>query len=311
MIRQMRSSPRAEGNPVSDQVLRVQSSLSSRDHLLLQWLRDHGVLTTPQIAHALFPSLDFAQRRLHRLTALALIDRFRPLRADGGSYPFHYVIDQLGAEVVAAQRDEPPPRPGYARTNRRRWTATRLLGHRLGVNRFFTDLAGHARTHPDHRLQRWWPETRCAQTGAFHRPGSPVHVGSLTAPIHPDGHGIWTHHDRPVPFFLEYDTGGEALTELLRKIAGYERLALHGGPRWPVLFRLHATDRQTHLHHYLADAPTRIPIATAVLTDTTPPDTAVAVGPAERCWWLHRHPNQLTLAEFADVIPDLDIREAG
>ena len=39
-------------------------------------LTDHGVFTTPQLAHALFPSLDFAQHRLARLTALRVVDRF-------------------------------------------------------------------------------------------------------------------------------------------------------------------------------------------------------------------------------------------
>ncbi len=51
-----------------DPVLRVQESLTIRDRILLGWLYDHGVLTTDQIAHALFPSLDYAQTRLRRLT---------------------------------------------------------------------------------------------------------------------------------------------------------------------------------------------------------------------------------------------------
>ncbi|MGX6601686.1 replication-relaxation family protein [Micromonosporaceae bacterium Da 78-11] len=289
---------------MSDRVLRVQAALSPRDHLLLQWLRDHGVLTTPQIAHALFPSLDFAQRRLQRLIAHEVVDRFRPLRHGGGSYPYHYVIDQLGAEVVAAQRDQPNPRPGYARDNRRRWTSARILPHRLGVNQFFTDLAGHARTHPDHHLLRWWPEIRSSKTGAFTRPGETISAQAFKTPIRPDGHGIWAHHHRQVPFFFEYDTGGlggEPLTELLHKLAGYERLTIHGGPRWPILFRLHSTERETNLHNLLADTTTRMPIATAVLT--TGDGTA---GPAGRSWRLLGHPGLLTLAEFADVIPDLD-----
>ena len=39
---------------------------------------DHGVLTTFQLAHALFPSLDFCQRRLRTLYQLRLVARFRP-----------------------------------------------------------------------------------------------------------------------------------------------------------------------------------------------------------------------------------------
>ena len=60
-------------------LLRVQYRLTERDLTLLGWLADHGVLTSPQIAHALYPSLDFAQRRLLKLTETGVIDRFRPL----------------------------------------------------------------------------------------------------------------------------------------------------------------------------------------------------------------------------------------
>src|SRR5690349_9687079 len=93
-------------SPMTDHVLRVQSALTDRDHVLLGWLADHGVLTTAQIAHALFPSLDFAQERLRKLTTLGVLARFRPQRPDGGSYPYHYVLDQLGVDVVSAQRGD-------------------------------------------------------------------------------------------------------------------------------------------------------------------------------------------------------------
>lgn len=73
----------------ADPLLAVQASLTSRDHVLIGWLYDHGVLTTEQIAHALFPSLDFTQRRLLKLVRLGVIDRFRPQKPDGGSYPYH------------------------------------------------------------------------------------------------------------------------------------------------------------------------------------------------------------------------------
>lgn len=72
-----------------DALLRAQASLTGRDLTLLGWLYDHKLLTTPQIATALFPSLDFAQRRLQRLTGLGVVDRFRPQRWDGGTWPTH------------------------------------------------------------------------------------------------------------------------------------------------------------------------------------------------------------------------------
>jgi predicted ArsR family transcriptional regulator len=54
-------------------LLRVQYRLTNRDLILLGWLADHGVLTTDQIAHALYLSLDFAQRRLLKLTQSGLL----------------------------------------------------------------------------------------------------------------------------------------------------------------------------------------------------------------------------------------------
>ena len=285
-----------------DPVLAVQSSLTPRDHHLLEWLYDHGVLTTPQIARALFPSLDFAQERLARLLSLHVIDRFRPPRMTGGTYPYHYVIDRLGVEVVAAQRDQPAPKPAWVKYNRERWTASRNLPHRLGVNDFFTHLAAHARTHPDHQLTRWWPETRCAQTGAFARPGDPVTLHALTSPVHPDGHGIWTRATLLVPFFLEWDSGRENLTHLMRKLVGYAQLAAAGGPAWPVLLSLHSALRAHHVHQHLATTPIPVTVATLARDHTN----ATGLNPAEQVWQLHTHRGLLTLADLARAIPGLD-----
>jgi Replication-relaxation len=154
---------------MTDPVLRVQSQLTERDRLLLGWLYDHGILTSFQIAHALFPS------RLRTLHNLRLVARFRPQRAEGGSFPYHYVIDQLGAEVVAAGRDERAPRRNHARAERRRWTSSRSLQHRLGVNQFFTDLTGHAPNHLEAQLRRWLPEAACTTVAPF--------AGLLTASV--------------------------------------------------------------------------------------------------------------------------------
>ncbi|WP_442933813.1 replication-relaxation family protein [Micromonospora sp. CPCC 205556] len=158
----------------------------------------------------------------------------------------------------------------------------------------------HARTHPDHRLTRWWPESRCAQTGAFAQPGDPVDLHALTPPIRPDGHGIWTTPNTHVPFFLEHDTGTEPLTELLRKLIGYTQLATAGGPRWPVLFWLHSTTRAHHLHQHLATLALTIPVATASRDHATHTGHNPA-GPIRR---LHAHPGPLTLADLATAIPD-------
>lgn len=281
--------------------LRVQSRLTNRDHTLLGWLADHGVLTTFQIAHALYPSLDFAQRRLRKLCQVGLLGRFRPFRPEGGTYPYHYLLGQLGVEIVAAHRGDDLPRKDHAR--RRRWHLTNRanLPHLLGVNGFFTDLAGHARAHPDASLDRWWSAAACARMGAFAQPGDDINAHVYTPRVRPDGHGIWTEHGVTTAFFIEYDTGTEQLGILTGKIAGYLDLALVTGQVWPVLFWLPGAARQRHLHTKLTDAGTRYPVATAARDSTA----QASLSPADAVWWLHRHPGTpLRLAHLATVITD-------
>jgi hypothetical protein len=238
---------------MDDPVLRVQSQLTERDRILLGWLYDHGVLTTFHIAEALFPSLDFCERRLRTLYQLRLIARFRPQRADGGSYPYHYVIDQLGAEVIAASRDERPPRRDHARLERRRWTASRTLDHRLGVNQFFTDLAGYARTRPGAQLRHWLPESACQRSGTFTLPDDPALIRAYQPRVRPDGFGLWIEDGRQVPFFLEYDTGAEQLSILAAKIVGYHDLFTTIHRSWPILFWLHSAARERNCRHISPD----------------------------------------------------------
>jgi hypothetical protein len=280
---------------VDDPVLRVQSQLTARDRILLGWLYDHGVLTTFQVANALFPSLDFCQRRLRTLYRLRLIARFRPQRADGGSYPYHWVIDQLGAEVVAAARDERPPRRDHARLERRRWTSTRTLAHRLGVNQFFTDLAGHARTHPGARLRQWLPEAACQRAGTFTHPDDPALIRAYQPRVRPDGYGLWADVGRQIPFFLEYDTGAEQLSTLATKLAGYHDLFTTIGQAWPVLFWLHSAVRERNLRIRLADLPAAVPVATGARDHVT----SLGSSPAGSVWATGGYKERVSLTDLA------------
>ncbi|MEW2474692.1 replication-relaxation family protein [Micromonospora gifhornensis] len=286
---------------MDDPVLRVQSQLTARDRVLLGWLYDHGVLTSFQIAHALFPSLDFCQRRLLTLYRLRLVGRFRPQRADGGSYPYYYVIDQLGAEVVAAGRDERPPRRDHARVERRRWTSSRTLEHRLGVNGFFTDLAGYARTHPDAGLGEWLSEAACQRSGVFTRPEDPALVRAYQPRVRPDGYGLWTVRSVGVPFFVEYDTGGEQLSVLTGKLVGYRQWFAALGRVWPVLFWLHSAARERNLRRLLAETPTLVPVATGARDHAT----EAGLCPAQAVWAVAGGDGQRsTLADLAVWVAD-------
>jgi predicted transcriptional regulator len=287
---------------MTEPVLRVQSHLTDRDHILLGWLADHGVLTSFQIAHALFPSRDFAQKRLRKLTNLKVLARFRPQKPDGGSYPYHYILDQLGVDVIAAQRGEEMPRRDQARLRRWHLTNRANLPHLLGVNQFFIDLAGHARTHPEASLDRWWPAFRCQQAGAFREPGEDnVMVLAYKAKVRPDGHGSWTEQNRRVSFFVEFDNNTEPLWKLVDKIEGYAALATMYRRAWPVLFSLHSAARERHLHQALAEESIRYPVATAARDDATQTRSS----PAQAIWWLHRHDGGLLrLADLATAVAD-------
>ena len=280
---------------MDDPVLRVQSQLTARDRILLGWLYDNGVLTTFHIAEALFPSLDFCQRRLRTLYQLRLIARFRPQRADGGSYPYHYVIDQLGAEVIAAARDERPPRRDHARLERRRWTSTRTLDHRLGVNKFFTDLAGYARRNPSAGLLQWLPEAACQRSGTFTRPDDPALVRAYQPRVRPDGYGLWADAGRQVPFFLEYDTGAEQLSILAAKLVGYHDLFTTIGRAWPVLFWLHSAARERNLRTRLADLPATVPFATGARDHAT----SFGLSPAGNVWMIDACQERVSLTHLA------------
>jgi hypothetical protein len=287
---------------VDDPVLRVQSQLTDRDRVLLGWLYDHGVLTSFQIAHALFPSLDFCQRRLRTLYRLRLVARFRPQRADGGSYPYHYVIDQLGAEVVAAARDERPPRRDHARAERRRWTSSRSLAHRLGINSFFTDLAGYTRTHPGAELRRWLPESACGRAGAFTAPEDPGLVRAYQPRVRPDGYGLWAEDGTEVPVFVEYDSGGEQLSVLLGKLAGYLELFATIRRAWPVLFWLHSAARERNLRRLLAEALPPLPVATGARDHAT----SAGLSPADAVWAMaHGGIQRYRLIGLATYVVDL------
>jgi len=302
---------------MSEPILRVQAALPGRVLVLLGWLADHGVLTAEQIAAALFPSVNFAQRRLRALLSMRVVDRFRPQRADGGSYPYHWLLAQLGTDVVASQRGEPVPRRDQARQRRWQLTSRANLPHLLGVNEFFTQLAAHARTHPDAELRRWWSAARCQQAGAFsshvRSDGRVDGVALAYRPrVRPDGHGIFTARNATTAFFLEYDTGTEPLARLVEKVDGYHDLARVTGHLWPVLFWLPTPARESHLHDALSDARIGYPAATAVhghasrtATAGTPvrrdPDS-----PAGPVWWLHRYTGALLpLAELSRAIADL------
>jgi len=240
--------------------------LGPRDRLLLHLLADHQVLTTPQVHALLFPSLRRTQRRLTTLRHAGFLDRFRDRQGRGGSQPWHWTLGALGFALDAAARGQAPPPPRQVRARLHAIAANPRLGHLLGVNQFFVDLAAHARAHPGARLARWWSEPRAT---------------SMFRGIRPDGHGLWQAGGHTVGFFLEFDTGSENLGRVVARLASYDKLAHAGGPTYPVLLWLHSRTRETNLHDLLTR--TRCPVATGV-RPAGPTGTGGTPGPAGPVW---------------------------
>jgi hypothetical protein len=236
-----------------------------------------------------------ASTRTRTSTSAGRTPRRTSAAAGGGSYPWHYLLTQLGMEAVAAARGQERPRREAATTRRRRLTSSRVLDHLLGVNQFFTDLAGHARLHGG-QLQRWLSAAQCAQPWAL---GDVAFLG-----VKPDGHGVWAENDAVTPFYLEWDSGTEPLPVLTDKIGQYHRQMQHRLPRWPVLISLHSAVRERNLHHRLAATPasTRVVVATSSRDQLT----TAQMSPADQVWLVHGGgtTGRLRIADLAHLAAD-------
>lgn len=253
--------------------------LVERDRWLLALLGEHQVLSTNQIAAVGFTSVRRAQDRLRALRQLGVVFAFRDSYTGGGTSQTRYALGYLGARLIAAQRAENPPRPQAYQQRLERLGVWPKLGHQLGVNSFFCDLAAYARRHPETvrgadgvgGLTMWWSEQRC---GEF--------FWNNATKLHPDGYGCWEERGRAVRFFLEHDTGTESLTKVTRKLADYD--AYPTDTFGVLLFSVHSAHRETSLRAALRRV---LPgCDRAVVIATAARDHGHADGPAGPIWGL-------------------------
>jgi hypothetical protein len=253
--------------------------LTARDRWLLRMLHEHRVLTTTHIAELAFGTTRAATARMAVLYTYRAVDRFRPL-ARSGSAPLHFILDDAGAAVLAAEDATTPAALGYRRDRAVAIALSPRLGHTTGANGFFTALAAAARASiGQHELACWWSERRCAAIW-----------GDLARP---DGYGRWReqppgHPPATADFFLEYDTGTEDLPRLIAKLAGYRDLAARTGIATPVLFWLPSTRREAALRARLAGPPPHRTRDAASASDIPGVPVATATpgteGPAGAAW---------------------------
>jgi len=274
--------PRAGGRLARGPALAaaLAARLTARDRWLLRMLLEHRVLTTGQITSLAFGTTRAATARMTVLYQLRAVDRFRPL-APAGSSPLHFILDEAGAAVIAAEDGTTAAELGYRRDRTAAIAYSPRLAHDTGANSVFTALAAAARASGGRAtLDCWWGERRCAATwGECARP---------------DGYGRWTQRPPGQPpatadFFLEYDTGTEDLPRLVAKLAGYAALAARTGITTPVLFWLPSPGREAALRaRHAGPPPHGTPGASAaqipgVPVATTAPGTSHR-GPAGAAW---------------------------
>ena len=120
--------------------LRDARRLTARDRQILTWLAEHYVLTTEQIAHALFGSHRYAQRRLALLHRIGATSRFAFARDPGspaGAGSYRHTLGPLGVllyPTVYTDPDNPTARPPKTLTERRARIKSRNARERFSIS---------------------------------------------------------------------------------------------------------------------------------------------------------------------------------
>ncbi|MYT32672.1 MULTISPECIES: replication-relaxation family protein [unclassified Streptomyces] len=272
-------------NPHTD-IATLAHRLTTRDLWLVRMLHEHRVLTTPQIARLAHTSLRSAQRRLRTLHQHAVLDSFRPL-TQTGSAPEHYTLGPLGAALLAAHAGLDTAVLGWRPTHTGRIAYSPSLGHDLGVNDLLTYLAARTYTTPTTGLRLWLSERSAARRW-----------GDL---IRPDAYAHWHDGERLLPFFLEYDTGSQALARVEAKLSGYAAFTTATSTRPALLIHTRTQSRDQALRHRLADTVRELGLNVA--TSSADFTTTSPWGP----WWAPLQPGarRVTLTDLAAQWPDL------
>ncbi|MEU7487557.1 replication-relaxation family protein [Streptomyces sp. NPDC042319] len=260
--------------------------LTDRDMWLARMLHEHQVLTTNQVTRLAYTSLRSAQRRLRTLHQYGVLDSFRPL-TQSGSAPEHYTLGPAGAALLAAYAGLDLAALGWRPTHTGRIAYSPSLGHDLGVNELLTHLAAHSHADPSTGLDLWLSERSCARRW-----------GDI---VRPDAYAHWRDAHLSLPFFLEYDTGSQALARVEAKLAGYAAFAAATSTRPALLLYTRTQSRDQALRRRLDKAVRELDLDVA--TSSADFTTTDPWGP----WWAPLQPGarRTTLRGLAIHWPDL------
>lgn len=228
--------------------LSVLSSLIQRDVDICLDIFDHRFLTTTQVFQLHFPSYSRARVRLHQLYLLGVLDRFRPPKRPG-SWPWHYVLDKLGAQIVSDMRDIDAHRLYFHRNRQANLLNSVRLNHMRDVNEFFCHLIFASRQKNEFRVTKWLGEQ--ASTALCH------------GIVRPDGAATIETPSGNLDFFLELDRGTEDSARLRNKMIDYDEVAISKHLPKLLLFCFHSPRRERFARQALRS--TRVNVATSIL----------------------------------------------
>jgi Replication-relaxation len=194
--------------------LKLAEHLSERDRCIAVECYEQHVLTTDQLTRLYFTGARLATRRLNTLYELRVLDRFRPMKPRGeGTAPYHWILDEAGAIVVADYKGIAPDELHYNHADALGLASSRNLTHHVESNEFFTRLAVES-VRAGGELSEWYGVRTLARLFA-----------NATVP---DGYGVLTLPERrPLHLLLELDRGTEASRVLRAKAESYTRTLPH------------------------------------------------------------------------------------
>ena len=240
---------RASARTIRSKIQRVSSSVTERDQLICLDLHEHRVLTTDQLYELHFSSIQRARARLSQLNELGVIWRIRP-RTHLGSLPWHYILDEMGAMIVAEYLGIDQRELGYRNDRKRTLIDGQRLRHTREANGFFTRMIYAARsTDSSTRVAEWRGEAWCARRWQLH--------------LRPDGYARLEGPRGPLELVLELDLGTENRGRLEDKMERYRVLARAQTAPDIVLFCFPSKAREASARRVLGGTP--MPVATATL----------------------------------------------
>jgi hypothetical protein len=189
--------------------MQAAARLVTRDRRIALDCFEHRVLTSEQLRRLHFTNERTARRRLTQLHQQRVLNRFRPAWQRGqGSTPYHWVLDEAGAYLVADELGIDRTDLHWRHADALAIAGSATLAHQVAINELITRLAAEAR-QAGGRLTEWYGER------STHR--------LLGGTVIPDSYVVLEHRGQPLHLLIELDRGTEDHKRLRDKAAGYAR----------------------------------------------------------------------------------------